>query len=209
MDVSNGFRVPEPMNIVERSSTITGAFVNSIIPVVQPALEEVHEALAILNMNAADVRCAYCGEPATDWDHLRPLVKNRRPTGYITEIGNLVPSCGKCNQSKGGQPWSTWICGNAKYSPKTRKVQDLEKRIERLRAYESWRPGEPIDFEKVLGPELWKDYWESWKQVLALCEASHQIALRIRSTVAEAANKVLQQTGHARHPASRHDVKPA
>ena len=42
-------------------------------------------------------------------DHLRPLVKDKEPTGYISEIHNLVPSCGKCNQSKGNKEWKAWM----------------------------------------------------------------------------------------------------
>jgi hypothetical protein len=29
------------------------------------------------------------------------LVEEKEPIGYISEIRNLVPVCGKCNQSKG------------------------------------------------------------------------------------------------------------
>jgi len=38
------------------------------------------------------LQCSYCGTPATEWDHLRPLVMNKKPTGYISEIHNLVPA---------------------------------------------------------------------------------------------------------------------
>ncbi|MCY2924087.1 MAG: HNH endonuclease, partial [Planctomycetota bacterium] len=78
---------------------------NSIIPVIPPSQEEVLAALGILGIDPEDLRCAYCGDRASEWDHLRPLVVNRRPTGFISEIANLVPSCGKCNQSKGNQNW--------------------------------------------------------------------------------------------------------
>jgi 5-methylcytosine-specific restriction endonuclease McrA len=77
--------------------------VNSIIPVIDPSDAEIEEALNILKMEANNVRCSYCGDKATEWDHLRPIVKNKRPTGYISEIANLVPACGKCNQSKSGR----------------------------------------------------------------------------------------------------------
>jgi len=92
--------MPTPMKITGRSSSITNAFINSIIPVVLPSAEEVKQALEILGMTAETFQCAYCGSIASEWDHLRPLVKGKKPTGYISEIHNLVPSCGKCNQSK-------------------------------------------------------------------------------------------------------------
>src|SRR5687767_102420 len=95
------FRMPSVQTMMSRKSSITNAFVNSLIPVIEPSAAEIAEALTILGMTVEDVRCAYCGDVASEWDHLRPLVVGRRPTGFISEIGNLVPSCGKCNQSKG------------------------------------------------------------------------------------------------------------
>jgi hypothetical protein len=42
--------MPTPMKITGRSSSITNAFINSIIPVVLPSAEEVKQALKILGM---------------------------------------------------------------------------------------------------------------------------------------------------------------
>jgi hypothetical protein len=92
-------QLPTPMNVAGRSSSITNAFISAIIPVIEPSEEEEREALGILRIDPEDIRCAYCGDKATEWDHLRPIISNQEPTGYITEIANLVPSCGKCNQS--------------------------------------------------------------------------------------------------------------
>ncbi|WP_216846981.1 HNH endonuclease [Granulicella sp. L60] len=94
-------QLPTPGNIAGRSSSITNAFFNSIIPIDKPSEAEELEALAILKIEPNDIRCAYCGDKATEWDHLRAIIQDQEPTGYITEIANLVPACGKCNQSKG------------------------------------------------------------------------------------------------------------
>jgi hypothetical protein len=117
--------------------------------------DEVREALAILELNPDDLRCAYCGDPRTEWDHLRPLVSKKQPTGYISEIANLVPACGKCNQSKGSAHWETWMRGPALLSPGTRKIADLEQRVERLRRFETWRMPKRVDFAAVAGAEPW------------------------------------------------------
>jgi len=45
------FKMPKPMKITGRSSSITNSFINSIIPVVEPTNEEVKEALHILGMH--------------------------------------------------------------------------------------------------------------------------------------------------------------
>ena len=114
------FQMPPAQTMKSRKSSITNAFVNSVIPVIQPSLDEIEQALFILGMAPSDVRCAYCGDENTEWDHLRPLVLDHRPTGFISEIANLVPSCGKCNSSKGNKPWRSWMLGKARHSPTTR-----------------------------------------------------------------------------------------
>jgi hypothetical protein len=47
----------------------------SIIPSIMPSDAEVAEALNILGMVPENVECAYCGDPVTEWDHLRPIVR--------------------------------------------------------------------------------------------------------------------------------------
>jgi hypothetical protein len=103
------FQMPLVQTMVSRKSSITNAFVNSVIPVIQPSLDDIEEALSVLGMVPSNVRCAYCGGEKTTWDHMRPLVLNHRPTGFISEIANLVPSCGTCNSSKGTKKLSEWI----------------------------------------------------------------------------------------------------
>src|SRR5262245_24638640 len=98
-------QLPTPMNITGRSSSITNAFISAIIPVVEPTQAEEIEALRLLGMSLDDIRCAFCGDKSTEWDHLRAIICDQKPTGYITEIANLVPACGKCNQSKGKTQW--------------------------------------------------------------------------------------------------------
>ena len=82
-----------PLKITSRTSSITNSFVQAIIPNVKPTETELEEALAVLGMSLKNRSCVYCGVSATDWDHLRPLVKYKRPTGFLNEARNLVPSC--------------------------------------------------------------------------------------------------------------------
>jgi hypothetical protein len=130
--LSNAFRMPTPVKITGRTSSITNSFVNGVIPAITPSNEEIALALEVLGMDALDVRCAYCGDPATEWDHLNAIVRRKRPTGYISEIHNLVPACGKCNQSKGNKLWREWMFGPSPLSPASRGVGDIEDRAERL-----------------------------------------------------------------------------
>lgn len=165
--MKNIFSMPKSVKITGRTSGITNAFVNGIIPSIYPSDEEIREALTILGMNEKHVCCAYCGGALIEWDHLRPLVRGKRPTGYISEIANLVPACGKCNQSKGNKHWRDWMLSDAKLSPKSRNIAHLPEKIKRLEAYEQWKTVEPIDFEALVGTEIWQQHWENCVQLHA------------------------------------------
>ena len=39
--------------------------------------------------------CVYCGEPATDVDHVIPVID-----GGSNSLANLVPACAKCNRGR-------------------------------------------------------------------------------------------------------------
>lgn len=179
------FKMPTPMKITGRSSSITNSFINSVIPIIVPTNEQVKEALNILGMSHDNFQCAYCGAVASEWDHLRPLVLDKRPTGYISEIHNLVPACGKCNQSKGNKPWLTWITSSAPLSPKTRGISDLDQRIEKLNAYEAWQEPTKVDFESVVGKQKWAQHWANCESVQNSMKQAQLLASEINQLVAK------------------------
>lgn len=182
-DYLSVFRMPTPMKITGRSSSITNSFINSIIPISMPSSEVVGEALAILKMDIDSIECSYCGSTYTEWDHLRPLVMNQKPTGFISEIHNLVPSCGKCNQSKGNKAWDTWIVSDAPLSPKTRGIADLDARVKALRNYENWGSPTRVNFEEIVGTEKWALHWENWQRVIDSMKNAQLLANEINETV--------------------------
>lgn len=176
------FAMPKPVRITGRTSSITNSFVNGIIPVIMPTFEQVEEALSVLGME--EVVCAYCGTTATEWDHLRPLVVDKMPTGFISEIHNLVPSCGKCNQSKGNKHWREWLYSSAKLSPTTRGILDVAERAARLDAYERWGSPTRLDFATLAGQDLWAEHWRNHAKIMAMMQEAEVTAARIRVLVA-------------------------
>ncbi|WP_300181685.1 HNH endonuclease [uncultured Aliivibrio sp.] len=178
------FRMPKPVNISGRSSSITNSFINGIIPVVKPTESEIKEALLILNMDDETISCSYCGDAYTEWDHLRPLVMAQKPTGYISEIHNLVPSCGKCNQSKGNKNWREWMLSDAPKSPKSRLIEDLDARVLALDKYELWKTPTKMNFEGVVGEDVWAAHWANWQKVQDLMKESQVLASEINKKVA-------------------------
>lgn len=182
-------QLPRVITVGGRSSSITNAFFNAIIPVHIPTSEDELEALAVLEMSPEEICCAYCGGPHTEWDHLRPIIREKKPTGYITEIANLVPACGKCNQSKGGYDWDKWMLGPALLSPKTRGIANIDRKFMLLKKYESWRTPVWIDFDNVVEPELWNKHKENWQGVLALLNESQVLAKQIRKLIDDATQR--------------------
>lgn len=188
-------QLPSPGNIAGRSSSITNAFFNAIIPIHEPTEEEEREALMLLGMDPSDIRCAYCGDKSTEWDHLRPIITLQQPTGYITEIANLVPACGKCNQSKGKRQWQEWMLSTARLSPKTRGITDIPERIEKLTLYAMWKPATKIDFNLIVHKDIWEQHNLNWKRVLALLQESQKLAKEIRQTIERAPRTTVLATG--------------
>ena len=176
------FSMPKQIKITDRLTSVTNAFVNSIIPFVKPTEEQVEEALRTLGMLDRPA-CAYCGDLHTEWDHLQPLVVGRAPTGYISEIDNLVPACGKCNQSKGNRQWKTWILSTAPRSPTTRGIADLAERVRRLEAYEQSTNPTKLDFAAIVGADRWGQHLQNLDEIKQLMTLAEAHAAELRTTI--------------------------
>ena len=178
-----GFKIPSKAIIRARTSTITNAFVQSIIPVREPQDAEIMEVLRILEMEPDHVTCAYCGSPAVStWDHFFPLVVDKLPTGYITEIYNLVPCCSSCNSSKGSKNWELWILNRFPEST------ERNRRIQHLSAYEHWGDNRrtKIDFVSLVHADDWRTYWDKRAELFKKMEEAQSLANQILSTVINA-----------------------
>ncbi len=179
------FKMPKPVKIANATSIITKTFVNGIIPVIPPAEEEIEDVLNTLGMDKEHIVCAYCGDKCTEWEHFHPLVKDKRPTGYISEIHNLVPSCGPCNQSKGNKHWKTWMLSQAPHSPKTRNIPDIEDRIAKLEDFENKYTLVKLDFEKIVGKEIWEQHWLNCQALHDLMQESQEHSDKLRNIILE------------------------
>lgn len=172
----------KPLKITQRTSSITNSFVQAVIPWVQPSPEERDEALSVLGMTEETMECVYCKEPATDWDHLRPLVRSKRPTGYISDYKNLVPSCGRCNQSKGASDWKIWIKGAAPGSPMSRGVA-VEPQIEKLLRFEVWGNVKPKNLSELVPADLWDEHWKNLQHLEDSIRKSQAHAAKIQQAI--------------------------
>ncbi|HEY1613983.1 MAG TPA: HNH endonuclease [Rhizomicrobium sp.] len=176
----------KPLTITSRTSSVTNSFVQAIIPRVVPTPAEIDEALFVLGMTQDKRVCVYCGTSATDWDHLRPMVRGKRPTGFIDEIRNLVPSCGPCNQSKGASEWRKWMESSARGSPRTRRVIDLQERIARLERFEQWGNVKPLSLRELAGAEQWDAHWDNLQAIEQYMKIAQRHAAELRIVIQSA-----------------------
>lgn len=203
MKYLDAFKMPKATTIMARTSSITNSFVNGIIPCITPTEEKIKFVLDILDMDKDNVKCSYCGDKCTEWDHFRPLVRDKRPTGYISEINNLVPACGKCNQSKGNKYWKDWILSDAQLSPKSRNIPNLDIIIERLENFEKQTTPIKIDFECIVGRELWQKHWDNCVKLHEQMRECQIVSEQIREIISQA----LREQKYSTH-ITKHDVKP-
>ena len=176
-------RLPKRKSVKGVFSSITKSYVESIIPTIAPNENEITEILGFLGMSRENIHCAYCGDPCTEWDHFRPLVKNKRPTGYISEIDNFVPSCGKCNFSKGNKDWQVWFKSTARLSPTTRQVDKLNQLFNNLLNYEANTQPVLIDFSEFEKHPIWIEYWESHEKLESLVSEIDKIGLEVKRLI--------------------------
>lgn len=97
------------------------------------------------------IRCFYCDAPEpTRWDHLHAVTR-----GGDTMPGNLVPACGRCDDSKQDRDVEQWTRSTSPHRPPLERLPDLHAKIA---AYRQRFPYEPREFEARLSPEQRASY---------------------------------------------------
>lgn len=176
-----GIKLPARMKIDSLKTSIRRAFINTIVPEVRPtaAQEAAWRAqLGIAPLAVDELECVYCGRPATQLDHFRNLTAaDGRPSGYITDIYNLVPCCSTCNSSKAGKHWKIWMTGNAANAPNKRlSATELADRVAVLDRFEVWSTplATRLDVLALIGVSEWEQYEADVAAVVVLLQAARQ-----------------------------------
>ena len=108
-----GLNYPAADKIGSRITTIARSMASTLMPR-YGMTDQLRTEMAEKLQQKDKTSCVYCGRKATHLDHLHPLIKNHKPSGYYTEPCNLVPCCGSCNQKKGNDEWEDYM-HNKKY----------------------------------------------------------------------------------------------
>ena len=121
-------RVPQRTTPGFAFSILKRALLESIA-VRQFGKPEIEEVVAFFGEDPPT--CVFCGDaPIRRWDHLTPISK-----GGDTTLGNMVPACATCDDSKGSSRVDVWALGDAQNSPRTRGVRDIDRRLSKIREY--------------------------------------------------------------------------
>jgi len=107
--------------------------------------------------------CIYCGSKLVErWDHLVPV-----SAGGGTIVGNMVPACQPCDDSKSGKDYRTWLAGNAKKNPARGKPEVLATIVARVEAYQRhFNYIAPVDFRAALDAAQRQQY-EAFRRLLS------------------------------------------
>jgi hypothetical protein len=106
--------------------------------------------------------CAFCGEGATREnrgivpDHLIPVTDH----GELV-LGNVVPACQKCNDSRGNGDWRQYL--------QDRYPENSAQRISAIEQYLSRHPYEAVHPEAILNSDELKEYQsilDNWEVIL-------------------------------------------
>ena len=91
--------------------------------------EEMAEVLSFFATDPPE--CVFCGsQEVKRWNHLVAINE-----GGETVLGNMVPACARCDDSKRSEPFEEWMISSVKGSPQSRGITDVAQRIERIKAY--------------------------------------------------------------------------
>jgi hypothetical protein len=105
---------------------------------------------------------------------------------FFTEKANLVPACGKCNQSKGNKDWETWIRSSAPLSPHKRGVPNLEARIQVLQRFATQFRRHKIDLSEIRKSEEWRQYEALREEIVQKLRDGDAIAKLISKMILDA-----------------------
>ena len=156
---------------------INNVFASAVLPRIK---QEWVDWLALFDAdNEDDLTCVYCGKKAELLDHLNATIDNKEPSGCFAEVGNLVPACRPCNESRGSKAWESWM--RAKHALDGQEA--IEKRVAVMRRFLKWRKPQRLDPRKSGDPELWREYDHVKQQIHELLKRAKEIADDLREDV--------------------------
>jgi hypothetical protein len=164
------------------ATVVNNAFASAVLRRMEPNASEWAEWLAVFGANGeADLACVYCGRGAELLDHLNPTIIDKKQSGFFAELGNLVPACRPCNESRGNKPWESWM--RTKHAFHGEEV--IEERVSVMRRFEQWSKPERLDPRSCGDPKMWDEYDLVRREIHGLLSRAQAIADDLRAAVTE------------------------
>ncbi|WOF74371.1 HNH endonuclease [Parvibaculaceae bacterium PLY_AMNH_Bact1] len=171
-------KLGKPDKVQSRNSTINSQFSRAIASYDRFDEEVVKEAILALGQDPSrDLVCVYCRNPASGWDHLYGITRNKEYTGFGHQMRNLVPCCASCNSSKGNKDWRDFVA--------TKCTANSESLVELLSEYSRDVEEGAISAAAIkdICPDLMGEYYQTQSKILELMAEADRIADQIRDQV--------------------------
>lgn len=167
----NGINYPAADRINGRTTTLNRSMANTLMHRISCSPEVEAQWVQFF----PNKTCAYCGNAATHLDHLYPLIDGKRPTGYGTDPGNLVPCCTKCNQPKGKENWEVFMrsnrCKHIRSVKNSDPVLAMEERIQIIKDFQNAIPAQKVTIDHAIMAE-WDKLVVDFETILKKVEQS-------------------------------------
>lgn len=173
--------------VQKRITTINHAFASAIAPNDNYNEDRIDKAIKALGQEPHDeLLCFYCNKPAETWDHVYALVKDNQYFGYGHVVGNLLPSCKKCNSEKGNQECASFI---------NKKVSNLsvrDKKISILKRYLKEFLPERYGYNEIkeVCYNEFKQYEKIKKAIIQKMTQADSVAKKIRDKIKKNTDKI-------------------
>jgi endonuclease I len=148
----NEYKPPVAGSPSRAKSMVNAVFAKAIIPSVAPLKSELDALYSAFELDPNHLTCVYCGKDASEWDHLNAVIVEKELSGYFTEINNLVPSCGHCNQSKGNKSWETW------FDKKFENIDGSDTRKSKLIQFTKTNPAKKVNVTRIKEDTAYQEY---------------------------------------------------
>lgn len=198
---------PATKGTKQLDTTVARIFAASAMPYIKFTDDDVLEMIMELGIPTEKPFCFYCGDPAVQWDHLGALVKNSKPTGFITCIANLIPSCNTCNTSRGNTNYEMWMrhlndngepIRKRNKCPKCRgrSEEQIQNNIELIQRFEKWadkKMTRKLNLENIDDEELKKKLirMEELQSIIAKATVEAQeLSIVIRSELERKVDRI-------------------
>lgn len=131
--------------------------------------KEIQEVLSFFEMKTPE--CVYCGSKQVKrWDHIIPIKK-----GGETVLGNMIPACSSCDDSKRDLRFDEFMSSDLTNSPKSKGTQDISERKENIYSYMKHFKYTPKMLEERLNEEEMKRYQSLMTKLKSLRKEADKI----------------------------------